>query len=254
MTNKNEMNATSVQVFHNTQFGEIRVIKEKFCLVDVCKILGLTTPSRVKDRLNQKGVTTTHTLTAGGSQSMLFIDEPNLYRCIFQSRKPNAEKFQDWVTSEVLPAIRQTGGYVASHADDTPEMIMARALQVAQQTIERHTQQLALAENTIKEQAPKVQYFDRVLQSTSTYTSTQVGKELGMSAIALEKRLHQKGIIFKQSGQWMPYAKYQGCGYTKPRTHHYPKSDGTTGSNTITVWTEEGREFIHNLIKEGGVL
>jgi phage antirepressor YoqD-like protein len=79
---------------------------------------------------------------------------------------------------------------------------------------------------------------------------TQIAKELGMSAIALEKKLHEKGIIFRQSGQWVLYAKYQGKDYTKPRTHQYMRSDGTTGTNTITVWTEKGRKFIHGEMNE----
>jgi phage antirepressor YoqD-like protein len=81
---------------------------------------------------------------------------------------------------------------------------------------------------------------------------TQVAKEIGMSAVALEKHLHDEGVMFKQSGQWILYAKYQDKGYTKTRTHHYTHSDGTTGTNTITVWTEKGRAFVHELMKKGG--
>ncbi|MDR1339795.1 MAG: phage antirepressor KilAC domain-containing protein [Prevotellaceae bacterium] len=88
---------------------------------------------------------------------------------------------------------------------------------------------------------------DKVLQSTDTRTMTQIAKELGMSAIALEKKLHDAGVIFKQSGQWLLYAKYQDMGYTKPRTHQYTHNDGTTGTNTITVWTEKGRKFVHQM-------
>lgn len=117
--------------------------------------------------------------TSGGQQQMLFIDEPNLYRCIFQSRKEEAEQFQDWVCEEVLPAIRQSDGYVTTQVEDTPEMIMARALQVAQSTIERHKQQLQAAQATItsqsqqlQAQALKVEYTDNVLNSVNTYPST----------------------------------------------------------------------------------
>ena len=94
-------------------------------------------------------------------QEMNFIDEPNLYRCIFQSRKEEAELFQDWVCGEALPAIRQNGGYIAAHQEETPEMIMARALQVAHATLERHQQQLQLAQNTIQQQAPKVAFAEK---------------------------------------------------------------------------------------------
>jgi phage antirepressor YoqD-like protein len=105
----------------------------------------------------------------------------------------------------------------------------------------------ALLETENKQLAPKAEYTDKVLQSTSTYTMTQVAKELGMSAVALERKLHEEGVMFKQSGQWILYSKYQDKGYTKSRTHHYTHGDGTTGTNTITVWTESGRAFVHQL-------
>jgi Rha family phage regulatory protein len=120
----------------------------------------------------------------------------------------------------------------------------SEALMLAAQQAE----QLELQQKQLREAAPKVEYHDSVLQSVSTYTMTQVAKELGMSAVALEKKLHEGGIMFRQSGQWILYAKYQGEGYTKSRTHHYAHSDGTTGTNTITVWTEKGRKFIHEVI------
>lgn len=104
-----------LQIFSNTEFGEIRTITKDdepmFCLADVCRILEIKNVSDCKSRLRQKGVVTTDTLTNGGKQKMVFIDESNLYKTIFQSRKDSAERFTDWVTSEVLPSIRKTGGY-----------------------------------------------------------------------------------------------------------------------------------------------
>jgi Rha family phage regulatory protein len=130
----------------------------------------------------------------------------------------------------------KTGGF------QLPQTFSEALMLAARQAEELETQQKQL-----KAAAPKVEYFDNVLQSTSTHTMTQVAKELGMTAIALEKKLHEAGVMFKQSGQWFLYAKYQDKGYTMPRTHHYTQSDGTSGTNTITVWTEAGREFIHSL-------
>ena len=105
-------------IFESAQFGQIRTSKSAsgeplFCLTDVCQALDLKNPSKVKTRLSQKGLTSSYTLTAGGEQQLLFIDEPNLYKCIFQSRKKEAEQFQDWVCSVVLPSIRKTGSYTA---------------------------------------------------------------------------------------------------------------------------------------------
>lgn len=104
-----------LQIFSNSEFGEIRTITKDnepmFCLADVCKALELTQPSKVKERLNSKGVNIIPTLTKGGEQKLLYINESNLYKTIFQSRKESAERFTDWVTGEILPSIRKTGSY-----------------------------------------------------------------------------------------------------------------------------------------------
>ena len=111
----------NIQIFNNPQFGEIRITADEnneplFCLADVCKALEITNTGNVKQRLSEKGIRNMDTLTAGGVQSMTYINEPNLYRCIFQSRKPDAEKFQDWVYDSILPSIRRTGSFTASNA------------------------------------------------------------------------------------------------------------------------------------------
>lgn len=104
-----------LQIFNNEEFGEIRTVvvndEPMFCLADICKALELTQPSKVKERLNEKGVRSIPTLTKGGEQKLLYINESNLYKTIFQSRKESAERFTEWVTSEVLPSIRKTGSY-----------------------------------------------------------------------------------------------------------------------------------------------
>ena len=105
-----------LQIFSNSEFGEIRTITKDnepmFCLADVCKALELEQVSRVKARLKTDGVTTSKvTDRLGREQEATFINESNLYKTIFQSRKESAERFTDWVTSEVLPSIRKTGGY-----------------------------------------------------------------------------------------------------------------------------------------------
>lgn len=110
-----------IQIFNNPQFGEIRVTiseddKPMFCLADVCKALEISNVGNVKQRLSEKGIRNMDTLTAGGVQSMTYINEANLYKCIFQSRKAEAEKFQDWVFEEVLPSIRRTGAYISPNA------------------------------------------------------------------------------------------------------------------------------------------
>ena len=104
-----------LKIFQSEEFGEVRTVtidgEPMFCLADICKALELSQPSKVKERLNQKGVNSIPTLTNGGTQNLLYVNESNLYKTIFQSRKESAERFTDWVTSEVLPSIRKTGQY-----------------------------------------------------------------------------------------------------------------------------------------------
>lgn len=105
----------NLEIFKNENF-KVRVAVDEnneplFCLSDVCKILDIANSRDAKTRLDLKGVATTDTLTNGGMQKLDFINEPNLYRLIFQSRKPEAEVFQEWVFAEVLPSIRKTGSY-----------------------------------------------------------------------------------------------------------------------------------------------
>jgi prophage antirepressor-like protein len=250
--------ANQIQVFNNPQFGEIRTAgtadSPLFCLSDICRVLELSA-KEVNRRLNKEVVSKHPLETAGGTQQALFVNEDGLYDVILDSRKPEARQFRKWVTSEVLPSIRKTGGYLSTTQDDSPELIMARALQVAQSTIDRHKQMLQQAneritiqEQEIKKAAPKVQYVDNVLQSVNTYTSTQLSKELGLrEAEQLHKILRERGVMFKQSGQWLLTAKYCGCDYTKPRTHSFTRNDGSTGTSTTTVWTEKGRAFLHTL-------
>lgn len=105
-----------LQIFKNEQFGEMRINEIDgqvwFCLKDVCKALDIKNVSDCKERLNKKGIVSTDALTNGGTQKLIFINESNLYKAIFQSRKEEAEKFQDWVTDEVLPSIRKSGSYI----------------------------------------------------------------------------------------------------------------------------------------------
>lgn len=135
------------------------------------------------------------------------------------------------------------------------DYILARSQEILHNRLQLAEKQLELAQETIttqneqlKLQAPKVKYVDDVLQSVNTYTSTQMSKELGMrEAEQLHKMLKEKGVMFKQSGQWMLTAKYCEHGYTKPRTHQFTRNDGSVGTSTTTVWTEKGRVFLHNM-------
>lgn len=158
--------------------------------------------------------------------------------------------FRLWCNDRIKELLK-TGVTTVSNDDEAIAYAMTvlnKRLEAARAEKERLEIENQLQSEQLKLAAPKVQYVDEVLQSSQTYTSTQVAKELGMrEAEQLHKVLKSKGIMFKQSGQWMLTAKYSEKGYTKPRTVTFPRSDGSQGSNTITVWTERGRAFLHHL-------
>lgn len=115
---------------------------------------------------------------------------------------------------------------------------------------ERLQIQNELQSEELQKQAPKVAYYEEVLQSQSTYNTNQIAKELGTSAITLNKKLRDLGVQYKQGGTWLLYHKYQNKGYTKTQTYPFVDSNGNTQTSMQTVWTEEGREFIHSLFKQ----
>lgn len=130
----------------------------------------------------------------------------------------------------------------------------AEALRIAAKAEEEKERLLevnTIQEETIKIQAPKVNYFDNVLQSTSSYTTNQIAKEFGLSARSLNAKLQEIGVQYKQNGTWLLYAKHQNKGYTKTKTHTYVDALGNPGTQMQTVWTEKGRKFIHELMNEG---
>ena len=125
--------AMELMTFQNEEFGEIRTMERAgepwFCLTDICRPLELR-PSACKERCKTDGVITIDTVDiAGRKNKALFVNEANLYRVIFQSRKPEAERFTDWVTEEVLPSIRRTGSYTAKPAM-TPAQLLANQAQL----------------------------------------------------------------------------------------------------------------------------
>ncbi|MFX1667845.1 phage antirepressor KilAC domain-containing protein [Riemerella anatipestifer] len=122
----------------------------------------------------------------------------------------------------------------------------AEALKLAAQQAER----LELQQAELKKQAPKVAYYEEVLQSDSTYNTNQIAKELGMSAITLNKKLKDLKVQYRQGGTWLLYHKYQSQGYTKTKTHTYTDAHGVTQTSMLTVWTEKGRVFIHQLLNK----
>lgn len=253
---------TNIQIFENGNLGMVRVIdvngEPMFVGSDAATLLGYTNPQKaIRDHVDEEDKLTERIVLSGQAREVVVINESGFYSLVLSSKLPTAKAAKRWVTSEVLPAIRKTGGYMITKAEDTPEEIMARALLVAQDTMKRKEARIhqlketaAIQDQQIKVAAPKVEYHDTVLMSTDTYTTNQIAKELGISAVTLNKKLKAHGIQYSQSGQWLLYAKYQSKGFTK--THTYTFTHATTGqpgTTMRTVWTEAGRKFIHGLLK-----
>ena len=176
-----------------------------------------------------------------------FLTESGVYKLIFKSDKKEAEKFQDWVTDEVLPEIRKTGGYISTTNDMSDEDILSRALQIANAKIEERNKQ-------IKELKPKAEYTEMVLQSNNTFTIRQIANDYGMSAQEFNKLLNKFEIQYKQSGQWLLYKPYKDKGYACSETTIISNGVGRVRTSMHTKWTQKGRKFIYDLLKCKGIV
>ena len=237
----------NIRIFKNKEFGAIRTMKDErgepwFCAKDVCDALGYDqTHKAVKRHVEEGDGTKRPTPTTSGIQQMLFINESGVYSLILGSKLESARRFKHWVTSEVLPSIRKQGGYMVVRPDESDEAIMARALQIAHATLMRRDEEIARLK-------PKADYADQVLDSVSCLTTTQVAKGMGMTAMELNRILCEKGIQYGQSGQYLLYASYARQGLAQNRTRTFLDLFGTVHTTSQLVWTEKGKEFIHNLL------
>ena len=238
-----------IQKFRNEQFGEIRtMVDEKgepwFVGTDVAKMLGYNQSDKAilrhTDEDDRMKCTVTDNL--GRGQSTFVINESGLYSLVLASKLPQAKAFKRWVTAEVLPQIRKTGGYIPLKDQEGRELsdleIMCRAMMIMKKSIEQKEQLIA-------DLQPKADYVDEVLDSVDCLTMTQVAKGLGMTVHDLTTRLLQDGVIYEQSGQYMLYAPYARKGLAATRTHTHRDLFGTVHTRTYLVWTERGKQFIH---------
>ena len=223
---------------------------------------------------------------------MIFVNESGFYALVLGSKLATAVKFKDWVTSVVLPQIRKTGGYIPMKEGESEEETIRNAEEILRATLKKKEELLEQQRKLIEEQdveirrlngvvdeqvvniarkgeniihlehqvdglMPKAIYSDNVLDSVSCFTTTQVAKELGVTAQELNRSLCALHIQYYQSGQYMLYAEYAHMGLAKSRTRYTafldPKCDGRKEkmgkavTHTYLVWTEKGRKFIHDL-------
>lgn len=124
-----------------------------------------------------------------------------------------------------------------------------KALAEANSTISNQSEIISKQREVIAEQKAKADYYDESMQSTSTFTATQMAKEFGMSAMALNRELERRGIMFRQRGQLLLSSKYANKGYTATNEHPYRNKKGERCTRIYTVWTSKGREFLINKFK-----
>ncbi|MBB2481088.1 phage antirepressor KilAC domain-containing protein [Bacillus sp. APMAM] len=244
---------SNITIFNNVEFGEIRTLevndKPYFCGSDVAKALGYQRPN---DALNAHcrytvKCSTPHPQSPSKTIEMLFIPEGDLYRLIVNSKLPTAEKFEQWVFDEVLPSVRKHGLYAKEELLNNPDLFIS-ALQELKAEKER-TKLLEL-ENAQKKQIiselkPKASYYDLILQNKSLLPISKIAKDYGMSGKAFNKMLHELGIQFKQGNTWLLYQQYANQGYTQSKTY----AIDADRSAMHTYWTQKGRLFLYDLLK-----
>ena len=235
-----------LKIFNNEEFGSVRTITKDnepmFCLADVCRALDITHVTDVKNRLKQDGVGTSEVIDGlGRKQTATFINESNLYKVIFQSRKPSAERFTDWVADEVIPSIRKNGGYIANQEQMTPEQIVANALIVAQNIISQKDRQ-------IEEMKPKADFFDAVADSKTAISMNEVAKVLNIKGYGrnnLFEFLRENKVLDRWN---VPYQRYVDNGWFRVIEQHYQKN-GEPIVTTKTLVYQKGVDGIRKMIE-----
>lgn len=240
-----------LQVFKNQEFGSVRTLvidnEPWFVGKDVADVLGYAKARNAiaqhvdEDDALKQGITD----SLGRRQETTFINESGLYCLVLSSKLPSAKKFKRWVTSEVLPALRKTGQYQVKELSG--QELMAKALIEAQSV-------LAAKDKVIEEMKPKASYYDVILNCKGLLATSVIAKDYGWSAIRLNEYLHKKGIQFKQGKTWLLYQKYATEGYASTKTHEHLGNDGTNHANVHTYWTQKGRRFIYDLLKNDGIV
>ena len=232
-----------LQIFNNEEFGQIRTVtidsEPMFCLMDICKALGMKNSTMVASRLEEDEVTKLDLGSQSGETN--FVTESGLYAVILRSDKPNAKKFRKWVTSEVLPSIRKSGGYIAGQEQMSDAELMAKALLVAQRQIEQRNAQIA-------EMQPKADFFDAVADSKSAFSMNEVAKVLDYKGIGRNKLfefLREQNILDRYN---VPYQRYVDNGWFRVIEQKYMKN-GEPVVSTKTLVYQKGIDGIRKKLQ-----
>lgn len=253
---------TDIQVFENSEFGKLEVLcegdKYYFPATECAKVLGYSQPAHAVSRHCPHCMKRTVGVQTGTKQDgspayqtveKQFVTEGDLYRLIVRSKLPKAQEFETWVFDDVLPTIRRHGVYATPEKLEEfmrdPRSIANVFLQLAE---ERDKNKALTEEN--KQLAPKANYYDVILQNPKAIPITMIAKDYGMTAPFLNKKLKEFGIQFRMRGTWVLYQKYAQNGYT--HTNVFVTSNGEKREHTC--WTQKGRRFLYDLLKEHGIL
>lgn len=251
----------NLQIFNNEEFGQVRTITKEnevwFVGKDVADILKYQNGSRdINRHVDEEDRVTISLFDGTQNRNTIIINESGLYSLVVGSKLPQAKKFKRWVTSEVLPSIRKHGMYAKDELLDNPDLLIKVATELKKEREERKLLELQnkQKEQLIGELKPRADYTDKILKNKGLVTITQIAKDYGMSGTELNKLLHELKIQYKQSGQWLLYKEHSEKGYTHSETVDIVRSDGRSDIKMNTKWTQKGRLFLYNLLKEKGVL
>lgn len=250
-----------LQIFNNSEFGEIRTVVENgepmFCLADVCKALEITHVTDVKNRLNKDGVASTEVIDRiGRKQTATFINESNLYKTIFQSRKESAERFTEWVTGEILPSIRKNGGYISGQETLSDDELLAKALMVAQNKIAERDRIIAEKQSRIEQMKPKAIFADAVSTSKTSILIGDLAKLICQNGYQIgQRRLFQwmrdNGYLMKHgSSKNMPKQKYVENGLFEIKESNVQNPDGSVRITRTTKVSGRGQIYFVNKFLE----
>lgn len=251
-----------LKIFENAEFGSIRTVEidstPYFVGKDVAEVLGYTnTPKAIRDHVDAEDKLTEQIVLSGQGRDVILINESGLYSLILSSKLPKAKEFKHWVTSEVLPSIRRHGMYAMDELIENPDLAIKAltALKEEREKTKRLTETVAVQSQQISELKPKASYYDVVLNCKDLVSITEIAKDYGKSGRWLNEKLHELGIQFKQGSKiWLLYQKYADKGYTSTKTQTYNGNDGNVHTKVHTYWTQKGRLFIYDLLKEQGIL
>lgn len=254
MERRFHMSQDIVQVFDNTHFGSLRVVKDEqgepwFVAKDVCDALGIGNVTMALGRLDEDEFSSTEvTDTTGRKQQSKIVTEAGLYSLIMASKKPEAKTFKRWVTHEVLPAIRKDGGYMVAR-DETPEETMARALLIANRTLERKQRLIEQQAAQIDEMRPKALFADAVAASDGTCLVGELAKMLRQNGVdigqnRLFERLRSEGFLGKSGQNYNVPTQYaMDLGLFRIKETAITHSDGHVTINRTPKVTGKGQRY-----------